>query len=63
MALFLAAAAAAVAIIWRPALDAFMANPALNGVVIGVFAVGVFVCVRQASRLSDEIAWVEAFRP
>jgi len=62
MALFLAAAFAAVLTIWRPALDAFMANPALNGVIVGVFCVGVFVCVRQAWRLTDEIRWVEAFR-
>ncbi|MEQ9124660.1 MAG: flagellar motor protein MotA, partial [Alphaproteobacteria bacterium] len=62
MALFLAAAFAAVLTIWRPALDAFMANPPLNGVIVGVFFVGVFVCVRQAWRLTDEIRWVEAFR-
>ena len=61
MALFLAAAAAAVAVIWEPALEAFMANPALNGVIVGVLVVGVFVCVRQAASLSGEIAWVEAF--
>ncbi len=62
MALFLAAAAAAVAANWRPAIDAFLANPALNGVIIGVFLVGVFVCVRQAAGLGGEIAWIEAFR-
>lgn len=61
MALFLVAAAIAVAIVWRPALDAFMANPALNGVIVGVFLVGVFVCVRQVTGLSQEIAWIEAF--
>lgn len=61
MAVFLAAAAAAVAIIWQPALMAFMANPALNGVIVGVFLIGLFVCVRQAGGLGAEIAWVEAF--
>lgn len=61
MALFLAAAAAAVAVVWAPALAAFQANPALNGVIVGVFAVGVFVCVRQAAGLAPEIAWVEEF--
>lgn len=60
--MFLAAAAAAVAAIWQPALLAFMANPALNGVIVGVFLVGVFVCVKQASGLGAEIAWVEAFK-
>lgn len=61
MALFLAAAAAAVGALWRPAFDAFLANPALNGVIVGVFVVGIFVCVRQASGLSADIAWVETF--
>ena len=61
MAVFLAAAAAAVAVVWRPALDGFLANPALNGVIVGVFLVGVFVCVRQASGLKPDIAWVEAY--
>jgi len=62
MALFLAAACAAVAVIWKPALEAFMANPALNGVIVGVFLVGVFVCVRQASGLAGDINWVESYR-
>jgi len=61
MALFLAAAAGAAAIVWRPALEGFMANPALNGVIAGVFVVGAFVCFRQAAGLSGEIAWVETF--
>lgn len=61
MALFLAAAIAAVSLNWEAALVAFQANPALNGVIIGVFFVGVFVCVRQASSLSDEITWLDEF--
>lgn len=62
MGLFLAAAMAAVALNWEPALVAFQANPALNGVIVGVFLVGVFVCVRQAGSLTEEIKWVEAFK-
>ena len=40
MALFMASAIAAGAVTWRPAFAAFMANPALNGVIVGVFVVG-----------------------
>ncbi len=62
MGLFLAAAIAASSVIWEPALAAFMANPAINGVILGVFAVGVVVCVRQASSLAGEVAWIERFQ-
>ena len=61
MALFVIAAAAAVYVLRVPAMAAFLANPALNGVILGVLLVGVFVCVRQAATLNAEIAWVEGY--
>lgn len=61
MAMFLVAAAAAVYALWVPALDAFLANPALNGIILGVLLVGIFVCARQAATLSAEIIWIEAY--
>ena len=62
MALFVIAAAAAVYVLRVPAMAAFLANPALNGVILGVLLVGVFVCVRQATTLNAEIAWVEGYQ-
>lgn len=62
MALFMAAAIAAGAVTWRPAFAAFMANPALNGVIVGVFVVGAIVCVRQAYSLKNEVEWIERFQ-
>jgi hypothetical protein len=40
----------------------FMANPGLNGLIIGVLAVGVVYAFRQVLRLYPEIQWVNNFR-
>ena len=42
--------------------DAFMANPGLNGLIIGVLLVGILLSFRQVLRLFPEIAWVNSFR-
>jgi hypothetical protein len=39
-----------------------MANPALNGLIIGVLAIGIVLSFRQVLRLYPEIAWVNNFR-
>src|SRR5262245_29335997 len=41
---------------------AFMANPGLNALIIGVLAIGIILSVRQVLRLYPEIAWVNNFR-
>ncbi len=41
---------------------AFMANPGLNAVIIGVLFLGIILSVRQVMRLYPEIAWVNNFR-
>ena len=41
---------------------AFMANPGLNALIIGVVAIGILLSVRQVMRLYPEIAWVNNFR-
>jgi hypothetical protein len=41
---------------------AFMANPALNSLIIFVLAIGVVLTLRQVLRLYPEIAWVNNFR-
>ncbi len=40
----------------------FMANPGLNGLIIGVLVVGVVYAFRQVLRLYPEIQWVNNFR-
>ena len=41
---------------------AFMSNPGLNALIIGVEAIGILLSVRQVLRLYPEIAWVNNFR-
>ena len=41
---------------------AFMANPGLNALIIGVLVIGIVLAVRQVIRLYPEIAWVNNFR-
>src|SRR5450755_3903213 len=41
---------------------AFMANPGLNALIIGVLLIGIVLSVRQVLRLYPEIAWVNNFR-
>lgn len=43
-------------------IDAFDANPPLNGLILGVLTVGVFYNLGQAAILEPAINWVEAFR-
>jgi len=41
---------------------AFLANPGLNALILGVEAIGILLSVRQVARLFPEIAWVNNFR-
>ena len=41
---------------------AFMSNPGLNALIIGVLAIGIVLSARQVLRLYPEIAWVNNFR-
>jgi hypothetical protein len=41
---------------------AFMANPMLNGLILGVQVVGILISFRQVLALQPEVAWIEAFR-
>lgn len=62
MAAFLAAVTA-VAVLLAPGLtDAFLANPGLNGLIVGVFLVGVVLNFRQVLLLKPEVDWLESWR-
>src|ERR1700709_2065659 len=41
---------------------AFLANPGLNAVIVGVLLVGILLAFRQVIRLYPEVAWVNSFR-
>src|SRR5712671_7050254 len=43
-------------------LVAFMANPGLNALIIGVLLIGIALAFRQVIRLFPEVNWVNSFR-
>ncbi|MCB9944344.1 MAG: flagellar motor protein MotA [Geminicoccaceae bacterium] len=45
-------------IVWR----AFMHNPALNGLIMGVLLLGILYAVRRILQLKPEVRWIEAFQ-
>ncbi|MGO8737872.1 MAG: flagellar motor protein MotA, partial [Rhodoblastus sp.] len=58
MAVFLILVGFVAVILHGPIETAFLANPALNGVIIGAAAIGVLIAFGQVMRLFREIAWV-----
>ncbi len=50
------------ATLYQQAFNAFMANPGLNGLIIGTLAIGILYAFRQVVRLFPEIRWVNGFR-
>jgi hypothetical protein len=49
-------------VLYKQIQTAFMANPGLNALIIGVLLLGIILSVRQVMRLYPEIAWVNNFR-
>jgi hypothetical protein len=49
-------------VLYRQILGAFMSNPGLNGLIVGVLVIGILLSFRQVLRLFPEIAWVNSFR-
>ena len=62
MTLFLAIVAAGVVLVASPLRTAFMANAALNGLIVGVFLLGAINSFRQVLQLGPELQWIEHFR-
>src|SRR5437764_4747984 len=62
MALFLVLVAAFAFALHRPLLAAFLGNPAVNGVILGVLLAGIIYIFRQVMLLDPEVEWIENFR-
>lgn len=62
MSTFLLAVLALAAVLIVPLSEAFMANPAFNGTILGVLLIGLLVNYRQVLILNPEIRWIDAFR-
>jgi hypothetical protein len=43
-------------------LNAFMANPWLNGLIVGVLCIGIILSFLRVIRLFPEVSWVNSFR-
>src|SRR5437868_4271817 len=62
MLVFLILCALLVVVLNKQIWGAFLANPGLNGLIIGVLLVGILLTFRQVIRLFPEVAWVNGFR-
>lgn len=61
MVVVLAAVAGIVALLHQPLIQIFEANRWLNGLILGVFAVGVIACFLQTGKLIGAASWAERF--
>jgi hypothetical protein len=62
MTVFLILCALVVVVLYKQILVAFMANPGLNALIVGVMLIGIALAFRQVGRLFREINWVNGFR-
>ena len=62
MVLFLLLVAAIVFLLARPLVDAFMGNPAVNGLILGILLAGVIYIFRQVLLLEPASEWIDSFR-
>ena len=62
MLVFLVLCALLIVILYKQIWAAFLANPGLNGLIVGVLFVGILLAFRQVIRLFPEVAWVNSFR-
>jgi len=49
-------------VLQRQILNAFMANPWLNGLIVGVLLIGIILSFVRVIRLFPEVSWVNSFR-
>src|SRR6516162_3133590 len=62
MTLFLVLVSALAVVLGRELVNAFMGNPAVNGVILGILIAGIAYIFRQVLLLDPEIDWIERFR-
>lgn len=58
MGVFLVLAGFLAFILYEPIWEAFLANPGLNGLIVGVLFIGILLALRQVVRLFREARWV-----
>ena len=62
MLVFLILAGLIAFVLQKQIITAFMANPWLNGLIVGVLAIGIILSFHHVIRLFREVSWVNRFR-
>jgi hypothetical protein len=62
MVLFLLLVAGLATLLGRSLVAAFMGNPAVNGIILGILIAGIIYIFRQVLLLDPELEWIENFR-
>ena len=62
MLVFLILCALVCVVLYRQIWAAFLANPGLNALILGVLLIGILLAFRQVIRLFPEVNWVNSFR-
>lgn len=62
MIVFLGIVAVVATVLFEMIERSFMANPPLNGLIVGVLLLGVAYIFRQVFKLFSEVRWIESFR-
>ncbi len=62
MVIFLIIAAFVPLVLYREVASAFLHNPGLNGLIIGVLVIGIAMAMRNVVGLIPEVRWVNSFR-
>ncbi|HEX2255977.1 MAG TPA: MotA/TolQ/ExbB proton channel family protein [Afifellaceae bacterium] len=62
MVIFLVIAGFVPLILFRQVANGFMANPGLNGLIVGVLLIGIVLAFRNVILLMPEVRWVNSFR-
>jgi hypothetical protein len=62
MLVFLVLCALIAVVLYKQIWAAFLANPGLNALIVGVLLIGILFAFRQVLRLSPEVNWVNGFR-
>lgn len=62
MTLFLLAVGAVCTLLFQPLRTAFLANPVFNGMILGVFGLGILTNYRQVVTVIPAGKWIERFR-
>ncbi|HXV28762.1 MAG TPA: flagellar motor protein MotA, partial [Sinorhizobium sp.] len=62
MAIFLIIVGFVAAILFRQTRDAFLGNPGLNGLILGVLLIGILLAFNHVLGLRPEVRWFNSFR-